>query len=426
LERDTMLAAVSEGTMRVIRAVLALGWVMLTASLFWDPLTLHWTMPGASSTWLWLGSPSNVQGARFVEAPYAVGAHVFWTFIIPVVPLFLMVFGHNTWRRLCPLSFLTQLPGYLGLQRQMAGRNRPPVIAATAWLRRRAWRVQFGLLVLALAARLLFINSDRLALGLFMVGVMGLALLVGALWGGKTWCHTLCPINVVQMMYTGPGGLLEGREGGVALPKSMCRAPSPTGDVARCVGCVRACPDIDQEKSYAATLAGADGQLVYYGFFGLIVGFYAYFFLYSGDWGYYFSGDWSHVPSQAAELLSPGFYLGGQAIAIPKLIAAPATLLIAVLAAWGLGNTLEKGYAAWRVRRERPVSALTLRHRCFSVSAFLSINVFYLFSGRSNLGLLPDPVIAAVNFLLVALTTAWLVKALHWEGMTDGKIGARP
>jgi hypothetical protein len=392
-----------------------LGWVALTISLFWDPFTAEWTKPDSPIAWLWLGTPSSVQGIRFVERPYSVGAHVFWTFVIPIVPLFLMVLGHNAWRRLCPLSFLTQLPGYLGFQRKVSGSARPPIFTTAAWLHRRAWAVQFCLLVAALAARLLFINSDRLALGIFMVGVMMIALLVGSLWGGKTWCHNLCPINVVQMMYTGPGGLFEDQgEGGAQLPKSICRSPSPTGDVPHCIGCIRSCPDIDQEKSYVAALANPDSQLVYYGFFGLITGFYAYFFLYSGDWGYYFSGDWSHVPSQISELFVPGFYVGGRSIAIPKIIAAPTTLVASVLVAWRLGCTLEKAYGALRMRKKRPLNISVLRHRCFSITAFLSINTFYLFSGRSNLGMLPSPAITAVDFLLVAFTTAWLVKSLHW------------
>ena len=30
----------------------------------------------------------------------------------------MLVFGHETWRRICPLSFLSQIPRALGIQRQ--------------------------------------------------------------------------------------------------------------------------------------------------------------------------------------------------------------------------------------------------------------------------------------------------------------------
>ena len=410
-----MVSAIPERSMLWVRGSLVLGWVLLTASLFWDPYTLEWTKPDSPMAWLWFGSPSSVQGVRFVETPYAVGAHVFWTFIIPVVPLFLMVFGHNAWRRLCPLSFITQIPRYLGFQRKIPGGNRPPTILNEAWLRRRAWALQFCLLVVALSLRLLFLNSDRMALGIFMIGVMSIALLVGALWGGKTWCHCFCPINVVEMIYTGPSGLIAGASTGDHPPKSMCRTLANGKDVGCCIGCVRTCPDIDQEKSYAMALTHRDVHLVNYGFFGLIVGFYAYFFLYSGDWGYYFSGDWTHVANMIDELRAPGFYLDGHAVAIPKWIAAPATLLFFTMLFWGLGFVAERTYAARLGRQGRPLGAETSRHRGFTVSAFLAINVFYVFSGRSNLILLPGPIVAVVEVMLIALTTSWLAKSLRWK-----------
>lgn len=410
-----MVSAISERTMRWVRGGLFLGWALLTVSLFWDPLTPDWTRPGQPMAELWLGPPSTVQGTRFIEAPYAIGAHVFWTFIIPAVPLVLMVFGHNVWRRLCPLSFITQIPRYLGFQRKLPGGTRPPTLSSESWLRQRAGAIQFGLLITALALRLLLLNSDRLALGIFTLMVMGIALLIGTLWGGKTWCHHFCPVNIVQMIYTGPGGLFEKASTGHHPPKSMCRTWAKGEDIPCCIGCVRACPDIDQEKSYAATLTSPDSPLVYYGFLGLIVGFYAYFFLYSGDWGYYFSGDWSHVPNPIQDMFSPGFYIAGQAIAIPKLIAAPATLAASALIAWKLGCAVEKAYGKQQHGKGQRSDPATLRHRCFCISAFLSINTFYVFSGRSNLNLLPGPIIILVEVLLIALTTAWLIKSLRWK-----------
>lgn len=398
-----MTTSVSERALLGVRVFLLLGWGALILSLFWDPVTTGWTGPGSSWAWLWLGHPSRVQGRVFIEAPYAVGAHVFWTFIVPVVPLFLMVFGHTVWRRICPLALLSRLPAYLGIQRRRGGSDRAALLGPAHWLRRHSWTVQFWLLSAALAVRLLFIDSDRLALGLFLTAIMAAAFGVGLLWGGRTWCHTVCPVHIVEMMYTGPAGLVVGADA-----QSACRTP---GGGSACVGCVRACADIDPAKSYVSTL-GADGvRYVYYGFFGLIAGFYSYFFLYTGDWHHYFSGDWSHVPSQLAELSNPGFYIAGHALPVPKWLAAPATLVAAILAAMGSGGALERLLAAMAPGMDR----MLLRHRLFAVTAFASILLFYVFSGRSNLELLPQTAQTAVNGLLLALTAAWLIKSLRFR-----------
>jgi 4Fe-4S binding domain len=60
-------------------------------------------------------------------------------------------------------------------------------------------------------SRILFDNSNRIELfGLFAF-ILGSALVVGLLYGGKTWCNYFCPISVIQDIYTGPGGLLDSK-----------------------------------------------------------------------------------------------------------------------------------------------------------------------------------------------------------------------
>jgi hypothetical protein len=398
-----MTPTVSERALLGVRTLLLLGWGVLILSLFWDPVLIRWTHPGSPWAWVWLGQPSLIQGRRFVEAPYAVGAHVFWTFIVPVVPLFLMVFGHTVWRRICPLAFLSRLPAYLGIQRNRAGSDRAALIGPGHWLRRHAWTVQFWLLVAALAVRLLFIDSDRLALGLFLTAILATAFAVGLFWGGRTWCHTICPVHIVEMMYTGQAGLIGGSKS-----QSACRTLDGGPG---CVGCVKACADIDPAKSYVLTLERRDVRSAYYGFFGLIAGFYAYFFLYTGDWNHYFSGDWSHVPSQLAELSNPGFYIAGHPLPIPKWLAAPATLIAAVLAGMASGIALERLLEFLAPATDPAL----LRHRLLAVTAYASITLFYVFSGRSNLALLPQAAQTAVDGMLLALASAWLVKALRFR-----------
>ena len=59
---------------------------------------------------------------------------------------------------------------------------------------------------------------------------------------------------------------------------------------------------------------------------GLVVGYFSYYYLYAGSWDYYISGAWARQPDQLSSLLSPGFYLFGYSINIPKLVAVPITL----------------------------------------------------------------------------------------------------
>jgi hypothetical protein len=60
-------------------------------------------------------------------------------------------------------------------------------------------------------------------------------------------------------------------------------------------------------------------KFLYYGYFGLVVGYFAYYYLYAGNWDYYFPG-LAHQENQLATLLKPGFYISGNLIAIPKLL----------------------------------------------------------------------------------------------------------
>ena len=197
-----MLARVSEREMLSVRAVLLVAWLVLIGSLVWDPVTPVLTSPQSSwSPFRLAATTVLVQNRPLSSQPYALGNRIFWTMIVPILPLFLMVFGHGAWRRICPLSFASQLPRYLGwrrrrsvLQRRTGRIERVPVlIGRTAWLQRNAWYVQLGLLFFGLCGRILFINGNRVALAVTLSGVILSAIVVGALWGGKTWCNFICP-----------------------------------------------------------------------------------------------------------------------------------------------------------------------------------------------------------------------------------------
>lgn len=456
-----MFAKLSERAIRVVRWALVGGWFLLIVSLCFDPLTARFTDPGASASPFRINRAMSaplsreryrcptsdeqgrvdwspfapgtcdarcvrIQDRCLVQRPYAMGARFFWTMILPLVPLFLLVFGHEAWRRICPLSALMQIPRLLGVQRRRPHTDprtgkveqRVALVSPGGFLARYFWFVQFGLLWLGLSFRLLFINSDRISLAIFFSSVIVIAITVGYFFGGKTWCQYLCPIAPVQKFYTEPRGLFESRahlppSGASTLTQSSCRRIDAHGkEQSTCVACRSPCPDIDLERQYWRDLTTAGRRFFYYGYLGLVAGFYWYYRLYSGNWEYYFTGAWTHEENQLAGLLSPGWFFDGQTVPVPKVIAAPVTLALFILAAYALGRVAEHVYDRWRERRGRPLPQAELRHRMFAFFTLLTFNVFYAFAGRPNIALFPAPVRTAIDTLFVVVSTVWFVTRL--------------
>ena len=418
-----MFARIAEWKMLVVRAFLLFGWLVLIASLFWDPLTSRLTEPDN------LISPFHIKAATYplrgtdlAVVPYHMSNRIFWAMVVPILPIFLMVFGHEAWRRICPLSFASQLPRYLGIQRKRMTLHRrtgkvervTALIARNSWLHRNSWYVQFGLLYTGLCLRLLFLNSDRLALAVAMIVVIAGAVITGYLWGGKTWCNYICPANIVQRIYTEPRGLLESAPqfGRPPIPQSMCRTSTRGNEKSACVGCMTGCGDIDLERSYWESIEDPTKRNVYYMFFGLIVGFYGYYFLYAGNWDYYFSGFWTHEAGQIASIFDSGLMIGTWMIPIPKLLAVPLVFAAAVLTSLCMFKLVEAIYREIR-RSESQISEAEIINHCLAFSAFVSINIFYLFGGRPNLLLLPPVVLSGIQVLILFASTLWLWQAIQ-------------
>lgn len=431
-----MFSSFPERAMLSIRGLLLFAWLMLIASLLYDPLSEQWTRPDSAGPFGISQTPIVVQGELLINQPYSMGSRIFWTMIVPILPLFLMVFGHEAWRRICPLSLASQIPSYLGLRRRRSTLERRtglikraiPLIKRDGWLERNSWYVQFGLLFCGIIARLLLINTDRYALAIALLLVIGAAMLTGVLWGGKTWCNFFCPANVVQKIYTEPGGILESNPhfSRPALPQSMCRKPSGSGDISACVACKANCGDIDLQRSYWSGVTATPRRNVYYMFFGLIIGFYGFYFLYAGSWDYYFSGIWTHEEDIRAKLLQPGLYIFGYLIPIPKILSAPLVLGSACAISLILGRSFEALYRKIRARDPGMTEQLVVHH-CLCVSAWVSINAFYLFGGRPNILLLSPLAGRVVDIAIVTLTTIWLRQVLlqtperyQQEGMASG------
>ena len=416
---------VSEIRMHWVRWLLTTGWLLIIASLFFDPFTARFTSPDHPWSPLRLADQCvAVQGRCLVESAYPLGTTIFWGAVVPAGIFILLVFGHELWRRICPLSFLSQIPRALGRQRQTAKRN-PKTgeirhqlarVPPDSWLAKHYPFLQFGWLYAGLCGRILFFNADRLVLAGWLLFTIAAAVTVGWLYGGKAWCQYFCPMAPVQSVYSTPTSLLGSSApmSPTTITQSMCRTVDANGEEqSACVACQQPCIDIDAERMYWARLEQPSFAFERYAYVGLVVGYFLYYYLYAGNWDYYFSGAWARQPDQLATLLNPGLYLFGQVINIPRLVVVPLLLGLFSWLGWLAGRTVE----AWMQRRVRRAGAepdrLLIRHRVFLAATFLVFNFFFLFAGRPLLQLAPAWVQYLFDMALVATSSLWLVRNWH-------------
>ena len=193
-----MFAQLPEPQMHRIRWILTISWLIVIGSLLYDPYTSVLTEPTHPWSPLRLTNTcAQVQGKCLIEQPYPLGTTLFWGAIVPAAVFILLVFGHELWRRICPLSFLSQIPRALGWQRQLkretkkTGKVRYELakVQADSWLGRNYFYVQFGWLFIGLCGRILFFNADRLILASWMLFTIAAAIAAGYFYGGKSWCQ---------------------------------------------------------------------------------------------------------------------------------------------------------------------------------------------------------------------------------------------
>lgn len=411
--------------MHRIRWVLTVGWLLIIASLFYDPWTTTLTAP--DHPWSPLRLTENcvqVQGQCVLQEPYPLGATAFWGVIVPSGIFILLIFGHELWRRICPLSFLSQIPRALGKQRQFKRENKKTgkvrfelaKVKPDSWLGRNYLYFQFGYLFVGLCGRILFYNADRWVLGGWLVFTILAAITVGYFYGGKSWCQYFCPMAPVQTVFSEPRGLLGSKAhmSDRRITQSMCRTVTDEGqEQSACVACQSPCLDIDSERTYWDGINAPQESLMRYGYLGLMVGYFVYYYLYAGNWDYYFSGVWNRDPHQLASLMSPGLYLFGQPIAIPKLFAVPLVLGAFTLAGIGLGRFLTARAKAYRLRRNPQANLEVVQHRGFAIATFIAFNVFFFFAGRPLIRLMPLWMQFLFDGIILFASTLWLVQS--WE-----------
>jgi len=418
-----MFAQLPESRMHWVRWVLTIAWLLVIVSLFYDPWTSALTEPNHPWSPLRLSNACvEVQGICLSEQPYPLSTTLFWGAIVPVAIFILLVFGHELWRRICPLSFLSQIPRALGWQRQFRRENKKTgkvryelaKVSPDSWLGRNYPYVQFGWLFVGLCGRILFFNADRLVLAGWLLFTVVAAIAVGYFYGGKSWCQYFCPMAPVQSIYSEPGGLLSSKAhmSDQSITQSVCRTVLPDGkEQSACVACQNPCIDIDAERTYWDSLNKPETSFLRYGYVGLVVGYFGYYYLYAGNWNYYFSGAWLRQTDQLASLFSPGLYLFGHSINIPKLVAVPLVLGGCTAIGYGVGQWIEKRAKSYSRRHHAKLAIETIRHRIFTLCTFGIFNFFFIFGGRPLVQLMPWSVQYLYDLGLVSLSTLWLYKA---------------
>lgn len=424
-----MFTQISERRMHVVRWILTIAWLLIIVSLFYDPWTPALTVP--SHPWSPFGLSDScipVQGKCLVEQPYPLATTLFWGAIVPASIFILLVFGHEAWRRICPLSFLSQIPRALGKQRQFKRENpntgkvryELPKVKPDSWLGKNYPYVQFGWLFVGLCGRILFFNADRLVLALWLLFTIAAAITVGYLYGGKSWCNYFCPMAPVQQIYSEPGGLFGSKAhiSDTSITQSMCRTVLPDGkEQSACVACQNPCIDIDSERAYWDGLNKPEVSLLRYGYVGLVIGYFVYYYLYAGSWDYYISGAWARQTDQLSTLLSPGFYLFGQAINIPKIVAVPLTLGTFTAISYRVGRSIEQWAKSYSRKHDFKLSPDVIRHRIFTLCTFFIFNFFFIFGGRPLVQLMPIWLQYVYELALVLLSTLWVYKT--WKLSSD-------
>lgn len=398
-----MIAALPERSLRWLQWLTAAVWTLLAASLLMgSPFQTDWAVPG------WTARAADLHGQHLAAQPYPIELRLLWSVAVPGFVLIVLILGHDAWRRICPISFFSQIPRRLGLTRKRTAADGSRVVALidpASWWARHALLVQFALFFAALSLRLVLANSHPLALGLLLVALAMGAFASGLLWGGKTWCHYLCPLAPVQAVYSGPRGLLgrPAQASAAGVSQSMCR---DLHDRPTCVGCNQTCPDVDLERHYWERIGHGQRAVVVYGYLGLVAAFFAYLALYGGS-AYAGSAFW-YEQADPASWSAPGWTIAGHAVAVPRWLAAPVTLLGGALLAIGLGLGSE--------RLLRCGDAVA-RHRLSTLAALLAFSLLLWLGVLPGLSPLP-------GWLATAIAAAAFAAAVLWAGRTWSRSAA--
>ncbi|NIL99744.1 MAG: cyclic nucleotide-binding domain-containing protein [Acidobacteria bacterium] len=304
-----------------------------------------------------------------------VQPRVFWTMLLPLLPVSIVLMGYGRWRRICPLAFF----GEIGRKLNRGAQRRVP-----RWFERWFFGIAFAALLAMLVFRLVATNGDGRWLGGLLVVLAIAALVTNTIFTGKTWCNFFCPVSFVERLYTEPRSLRR-------TPNSQCT---------RCTACKSSCPDIDAENAYWRDLTSSGRRLATFAFPGLVLAFYTYYWLRHGDWEAYFDGRWTRRLVDAELWFGQGFFFWPE---LPAVVAATLTLTLFSAASLAVFLLVERSMAGVVDEPERR------RHLALGLAAFSAFSIFYFFAGAPSLRQVPGGT-RVVAFTMPLLATLFLVK----------------
>jgi len=325
------------------------------------------------------------------------GNRLIWTVCIAALPFFWMTAGYHVWRRICPLAVAGQLGRIVG---------RPGARKMGEWMAANYLYVQLALMIVALTLRLVATNGSADWLAGFLGAVVVAAIVTSFIYGGKTWCNFLCPVGLVEKIHTEPARSATGR------PSELTSQCTP------CVACKKHCPDIDLEQGYWKEAQDRPRRVAYFSWPGIVIAFYVYYYLAAGTWDEYFSGRWTYERDLPSRMLEPGFTF---APAIPRIVAAPLTLIAFGAVSFIVFATIEKLILGARANREltveatpdqREALATRVRHGMLAFAGLVAFNAFYCFAGQPTLQKLPHWVVTGWGLIVVFSSTAMFMRRL--------------
>ncbi len=298
--------------------------------------------------------------------------------LLPLLVLFIVLAGFYPWRAICPLAAFGEIGRTL---------PRPTQRRVPEWLERGHMVVPFVFLGAMLVLRHVATNGDGRWISGLLIGLALAAFATNTFFTGKTWCNFICPVGVVERIYTDPSSPVR------SDANSQCE---------RCTACKRSCPDIDQENNYWHELTERGRRLATYAFPGLVFAFYLYFWLRVGDWEAYFDGRWTRQAADAGLAFGPGFFF---ASGVPAIAAAALTLTVCALLSYVLFRGLEVGLKRFLPGFDRR------RHLVLSLASFTAFSVFYVYAGAPTLRRIPG---ATRAFAFAAPAIGALVLVRRW------------
>jgi hypothetical protein len=320
------------------------------------------------------------------------GNRILWTVCIAALPFFWMTIGFHVWRRICPLAVAGQVGRLVG---------RPGARKMGDWMGKNYLLVQLGLMIFALSLRLVVTNGSDVGLGIFLGVVVLAAIVVSFVYGGKTWCNFMCPVGLVEKIYTEPSR------------SASNAAADVTSQCTPCVACKKHCPDIDLEQGYWKEAVERGRRLAYFAWPGIVIAFYTYYFLARGSWSYYFDGKWAYERELLVD--DAGFYFWQ---AIPRAVAAPLTLVGFGLASFIVFALIEK--VALSIRKpsvdasedQKAQHVLRVRHGMLALAGLVAFNAFYCFAGQPTLQKLPAWVVTGWGLIVVFASTTIFMRRI--------------